>query len=135
MTRPRLIFVYNADSGLFNTVTDIAHKILSPSTYACNLCALTHGHFKVREEWVNFLERLDADCEFLHRDEFHAQYGLDNLRLPAVFEKVSGKLELLIDAQTLHDCSSLDELKKALNHITKHRTSTPRREQPDPHLP
>lgn len=32
--RPTLIFVYNADSGLFNTVTDIAHKVLSPGPVA-----------------------------------------------------------------------------------------------------
>ena len=124
--RPQLLFVYNADSGLFNTVADIAHKILSPSSYTCNLCALTYGYFKGREEWVSFLKTLDVDCEFLHRDEFYERYGLDNLMLPAVFEKVPGKLELLIDAQTLRDCSSLGELKEALNQATTHRTSTPR---------
>ena len=46
----KLIFIYNADSGLFNTVTDIAHKIFSPETYSCNLCALTHDYFTVRDE-------------------------------------------------------------------------------------
>lgn len=50
LMRPHWLFVYNADSGLFNTATDIAHKILLPETYACNLCALTHGHFKIHEE-------------------------------------------------------------------------------------
>ena len=29
-----LLFVYNADSGLFNTMADIGHKLLSPETYA-----------------------------------------------------------------------------------------------------
>ena len=108
--RPRLLFVYNADSGLFNTVTDIAHKILSPATYTCDLRALTHGHFKGRKEWVNFLETLDADGEFLHRDEFYAKYDQLDAVLPAVFRMDSGKPILWIDSDTLHSCVSLDEL-------------------------
>jgi len=28
----QLVFVYNADSGMFNTLTDIAHKVFSPKT-------------------------------------------------------------------------------------------------------
>ncbi len=27
-----LLFVYNADSGLFNTLGDIGHKLFSPNT-------------------------------------------------------------------------------------------------------
>lgn len=112
--RPTLLFVYNADRGLFNTVTDIAHKILSPQTYSCNLCALTHGHFKVREDWVKFLETLDADCEFLHRDEFTARYGPLNVALPAIFRKTVTGLQPFIDAAMLRNCASLDELKRLL---------------------
>lgn len=112
--RPRLLFVYNADSGLFNTVADIAHKILSPSTYACNLCALTHGHFKVREDWVNFLNTLDAECDFLHRDEFHAKYGRADIALPAIFEMTTGEPMLFVDAATLNACTSLYQLSSIL---------------------
>lgn len=112
--RPTLLFVYNADSGLFNTVTDIAHKVLSPQTYACNLCALTHGHFRVREAWVNFLQTLNADCEFLHRDEFQALYPQSSSVLPAVFKKTTDGLELWIDAEALRNCASLDELQQEL---------------------
>lgn len=57
---PQLVFVYNADSGLFNTVTDIAHKIISPSTYSCQLCTLTHSYFSVKKDWTDFLAELDA---------------------------------------------------------------------------
>jgi hypothetical protein len=112
--RPQLVFVYNADSGLFNTATDIAHKLLSPSTYACNLCALTHDTFKVREEWTSFLNTLDADLEFLHRDEFHKRYPHIQAALPAVFKKTQDRLEPLLDAETLRNCESLTELKQTL---------------------
>lgn len=112
--RQRLVFVYNADSGLFNTVTDIAHKILSPGTYACRLCALTHDHFTVRRDWVEFLGRLDADCEFLHRDELASRYGIRDVELPAIFLWQADGLHPWIDAATLRACASLDELKTLL---------------------
>lgn len=114
LMRTSLVFVYNADSGLFNTVTDIAHKILSPGTYVCNLCALTHGTFKVREDWANFLKTLNAGCEFLHRDEFHARYSQVDVALPAVFKKMPDGLEQWLDAETLLECTSLDELQRIL---------------------
>lgn len=113
--RPHLIFAYNADSGLFNTVTDIAHKILSPDTYSCNLCALTHGHFKVREEWVRFLETLDADCDFLHRDELRETYPMDDIKLPAIFMEQDGQLSVLVDADTIAGIQSIDQLVTTLN--------------------
>jgi hypothetical protein len=110
-----LIFVYNADSGLFNTVTDIAHKILSPRTYTCQLCALTHGYFSVRQEWVGFLESLQIECQFLHRDEFKQTYQQDADELPAIFlHNGEGKLELFADKRSIEACNDLDALKTLL---------------------
>lgn len=113
--RTQLIFVYNADSGLFNTVADIAHKILSPDTYACNLCALTHDHFTVRRDWVEFLKTLDADCEFLHRDELAERYGVRDVELPAILRRDGTGLQVWIDAATLRATASLDALKTLLS--------------------
>ena len=80
-----LLFVYNADSGLFNTMADIGHKLLSPETYACDLCALTHGYFSEKRQWREFVESLGPECEFLHRDQFRKCYPQDTTPLPAVF--------------------------------------------------
>lgn len=110
----KLIFVYNADSGLFNTVTDIAHKMLSPKTYSCNLCALTHGHFKIKEDWVNFLEKIDSELEFLHRDEFVQQYNYDNAELPAIFIEEENELSLWMDQSTINKIETLNDLKNAI---------------------
>lgn len=112
--RANLVFVYNADSGLFNTLTDIAHKILSPATYDCQLCALTHGNFRVRDEWVKFLGTLDADCEFLHRDEFIRHYGTINSALPVIFRKTADGLSVLVDTQTLQRTETLEALEALL---------------------
>ncbi len=109
--KKRLVFVYNADSGLFNTVTDIAHKILSPDTYACQLCSLTHGHFRVRREWVAFLENLDIKCRFLHRDEFQAEYGSDSIDPPTIYLEQGGTLTPWIGCKEIEACQNLDALK------------------------
>ena len=110
----KIIFVYNADSGLFNTVTDIAHKIFSPSTYACQLCALTHSHFSVKEEWQSFLKELSQPLEFLHKDEFLQAYPDKKFDYPVILQMNEAVLDVLIDANALSQCKSLDELKKLI---------------------
>ena len=106
----KLVFVYNADSGLFNTVSDIAHKILSPKTYACKLCALTHGYFSIRETWVSFLQQLDVECEFLHRDELVKQYGIENTEFPVIYENINGKLNVWVEKQKIEQFATIEEL-------------------------
>jgi hypothetical protein len=109
-----LIFVYNANSGMFNALTDIAHKIFSPETYACNLCALTHSNFGVRREWKEFIESLDVPTEFLHSDELKDGFGLEGVELPAVFIKKGGEPELLIGSDDINSCRTMDELKRLI---------------------
>ena len=99
-SRVELLFVYNADSGLFNTVADAAHKILSPSTYSCNLCKVTYGWFTERSQWRRFVESLDVQCSFLHRDELQRRHPeLSGEPLPAVFRVVDGKAARCVDAE------------------------------------
>lgn len=106
----KLLFVYNADSGLFNALTDIAHKLISPETYQCNLCNLTHGYFAARDEWIHFLQDLDAEIRFLHRDEYIKQYGQPDAELPAIFvESADGHL-LWVDKKVINNLSSTDAL-------------------------
>ena len=109
-----MVFVYNADSGFFNALTDTAHKIFSPQTYECNLCALTYGNFYMNGEWKTFLESLKVNREFLHRDELLKQYQLKDVELPAIFFKNNGNLELAIAANKINDCQNLDELKRLI---------------------
>ena len=110
--RAALVFVYNADSGVFNTLADVAHKIFSPQTYACNLCALTHSTFGMRDEWKRFLDGLDRPLEFLHADELAARYGLSGVPLPAIFRREGESLKVLADADAVNACRTLDDLKR-----------------------
>ena len=113
---PALVFVYNADSGLFATVTDMAHKVFSPQTYQCNLCALTYSTFWMRKSWRVFLESLERPFEFLHADELNSVYHISGVPLPAVFKKDAEGLKLLIDADSINQCRTIDELKELIRY-------------------
>lgn len=105
-----LTFVYNADSGFMNTLIDSAHKVLHPETYACGLCALTHGMFGERLAWKDFRARhANVGMEFLHRDEFE-RANEKSLTYPVIL-KDGG---VLLNAEDLAGLSSLDALIKRL---------------------
>ena len=111
--KPGLVFVYNADSGLFNALSDAAHKIFSPRTYQCNLCALTHSPLGMRGEWKQFLDGLgDVPLEFLHADELRARYGVAGVPLPAIFKRGDENVEVLIGAEAINACRTLGDLKQ-----------------------
>lgn len=111
-----LIFVYNADSGLYNALGDIAHKIISPRSYPCNLCAITYSISGMRHEWEQFLRTLNTPYEFLHRDELKGRYSVEGFRLPAVFKKEGEGLEVWIDASAINSCRNLDDLKQIITN-------------------
>ncbi len=110
----KLVFVYNAKSGVFNALADFAHKALSPETYACNLCAITHSNFGMRGEWKEFLGGLDARVELLHSDELEKKYSISGVPLPAVFRVRDGGLETWLDAEAINACRTLGDLKRLI---------------------
>ena len=111
----QLLFVYNADAGFFNMVTDIAHKIFSPATYPCSLCDLTYGILKIRPEWEQFVQNAPVPFVFLHKDEFLSAYpDLKNTVLPVVLllhEKGSSEL---ISAAELDGFKSVEALSQVI---------------------
>jgi len=108
----KIIFVYNADSGRINNWFDIGHKLLSPDTYACNLCSLTHGVFAEREEWKRYRDSIDAELVFLHKDEFEkANDPGTSIRYPIILKELeSGELEVLVSTEEINSLNNLDEL-------------------------
>jgi len=105
-----IIFVYNADSGLLNAMKDWAHKIVSPESYPCSLCALTYDNLGMRRPWREFIKELGYEVEFLHRDELEETYGVKDVLLPAAFIRQDGKLDLWVTSEAMDACNSLDEL-------------------------
>ena len=108
--KPSLVFVYNADTGLFSVVTDYAHKILSPKTYPCNLCAITYGSMGMNKKWKHFIEHLEFPVEFLHRDEFVKQHNDKDVQLPAAFVQEDEGITLLATHSEINACGSVEDL-------------------------
>ena len=110
-----LIFVYNADSEFFSLVSDFAHKIISPETYACNLCKLTYGNFFIKKDWKDFIENLRIEKLFYHKDQFCQKYpDFAGLKLPAVLVFRNGTISEIIGAEELNRLNSLNDLKNLL---------------------
>ena len=110
----KLIFVYNADSGLFNSLSDTAHKLFSPETYSCNLCAITYGSLGMKKEWKEFLNSINIPMEFLHRNELTDKYGINSFDLPVILIKENGTPQVLINSELINACKSIDDLKELI---------------------
>ncbi|MBG7601783.1 MAG: GTPase [Gammaproteobacteria bacterium] len=104
----KLIFVYNANSGKLNTLFDIAHKLLSPETYQCDLCSLTHGALSEKQAWKEFRERTGLNMVFLHKDEFE-QLHKKSFNYPVIL-KQADSIDLLLNADEISQVKSVDGL-------------------------
>jgi len=111
----KLVFVYNADSGIFSSIKDSIHKSISPKTYGCNLCGLTYGRVSMKDEWKTFINNLSFETVFLHKDEFRKKYPkYARMFYPAVFKKEGTNLFPFISADEINKQKSLEELKKLI---------------------
>ncbi len=105
MNPEKLIFIYNADSGLRNVLLDGAHKIFSPATYDCSLCALTFGAFAENKAWKKFRKETDLDMEFLHKNEFQKAYASKfghKFSFPIVLVSSASDFEVLVSTEELN---------------------------------
>lgn len=108
----KLIFVYNADSSLFNQVGDLVHKTISPKTYQCNLCGLTYSGVSMKSDWKDFIDSLPIKTEFLHKDEFLRQYpDRQNTAFPIAFIKDDNSLTEFITTEEINQQKNLEGLK------------------------
>lgn len=107
--RRELVFVYNANSGALSKLFDAGHKLVSPSTYPCSLCALTYGAVSMRRAWANFIRSLPHDVRFAYRDDLERE-RVAVPSLPALLESRDGTWITLLDRSQIAACVSLDEL-------------------------
>jgi len=117
----KLIFVYNADSGLKNAIKDSAHKILSPKTYQCKLCDLTYGPFKEKRKWKAFRKNSSIEMQFLHADEFEKLYKSKfrpSFTLPVILIENQYDLDILISHEGLDEIDSVDHLIHKIKEVT-----------------
>ncbi len=111
-----LVFVWNADAGMFNAVRDSLHKWISPETYSCRLCELTHGFSSAKREWKNFLEDFERPAFFYYRDTFRAsgiQVSFPEA-FPLVLQLKKDLWKVLLTPRDLEEIASLEALITAL---------------------
>ena len=109
----KLLFVYNANSGLRSAILDSAHKILSPGTYECKLCDITFGVLSENRAWKDFRQNSDLELEFLHKDEFEKEYASKfgySLEFPVVLVADQGELQMFISAKEFEGLSDAQDL-------------------------
>lgn len=112
----RLLFVYNARPGLLNGMADSFHKALSPASYPCGLCALTHGFFTMRRPWKDWLHQLRLPHQFLYRDAFRQAWpDQRDLALPIIALIREGRLEPVVSASEFREMASLEVLISTLD--------------------
>lgn len=109
-----IIFVYNADNGIINSVKDYFHKVISPKDYACNLCALTYNALGMKSEWKKAIEKTGMKTEFMHRNEFLKKYK-KSFDLPIILIKIGDEMEVLVSAKEIKNSKSLQELIDIIN--------------------
>ena len=108
----RLVFVFNAEAGLAHGLLDSIHKIISPSTYPCALCAITHGAVSMRRAWRLWLQRIDLPAQFFHRSDFRRAWPNERLDLPAILLEQNGQLTTLFAAD---EFSGVDDVNRLIS--------------------
>ena len=117
-----LVFIFNADSGAINSIKDFFHKMVKPSTYECNLCAVTFGNFGMKKDWKEYIAEVEEDIntEFLHRDEFEEYYPqVKNAKYPSAYYRKGDELKLFISQEEMDSMGSMDELKDLVDKRLK----------------
>lgn len=115
-----LFFVYNANSGMLNLAFDSIHKLLSPTTYSCYLCSITHGYFGEVKAWKTFINQSDLSIEYYHKDEWKTAFPEVKEQLknqyPVIYIRNYGHIEVLLSAEDIKGMD-IEDLIMFLNHI------------------
>ena len=92
---------------------DSLHKVVNPSAYSCKLCELTYSAIEEKKVWKKFHKDLDAETEFLHKDEFQKLYASKfgfKFEFPLILAQNNKGLEVLISKNEFSDIRSTEEL-------------------------
>jgi len=113
-----LIFIYNAKSGLVNEFLDFAHKIVSPSTYNCNLCAISYGNFTMKKKWSDYISSLPVRSTFTYKDKV-SEYGYNNIELPSIIFRNGSRSKVIISSKEINKLKKIDQLINILSDRLK----------------
>lgn len=111
-----LIFVYNAKSSVYSRLFDYAHKAISPTTYLCNLCKLTHSNFGEHIKWKEFKKEFKTKIIFLHKDEFEQKHNR-SFDYPIIILEDESKLKPIFNPNKIEKFENTEELISELKNI------------------
>ncbi|PCE66368.1 GTPase [Sediminicola luteus] len=114
----QLLFVYNAEPGLGHALVDSLHKWLSPGTYSCSLCALTHGGFGKKKDWAEYLDNIPLPKRFVYKDAFIKEFG--TRQVPAIYLEHNQNLHSLITAEQLQTTDLLGLMETLTTQLKKY---------------
>lgn len=111
----KLLFIYNSNSGIINALFDTGHKLFSPTTYQCSLCALTYDVFKENAVWKTFRTESNITMEFYHKDEFKMKFPNIKMIYPVILKLEGHQLTTVINNEVLNDILNVENLIERLN--------------------
>ena len=115
-----LVFVCNANPGIWNAFMDSICKVGSPQNYLCSLCKITHDKTGVKKEWNEFINNISIKTTFLHRNEWNQN---NNQELPSVFISVH-KTEVMLNSVQPKDLDLPTLIYLAKKHITRMKSDS-----------
>ena len=99
------------DGGWLNALADMVHKLVSPATYPCSLCALTYGWVAMHGRWRRFLGGLPQAKAFHHKDDFALALPGLAVPLPAILlAEGEAPPQVLVSAAELDALPDLETL-------------------------
>ncbi len=105
-----LQFIYNAKSGWFNSIFDTVHKMISPESYECNLCKLTHDSFTEKKKFKEL--KANYNVTLWHIDDYELKYHRESDYPLIIFRDLSGNELYRIESYTINEINSISELEK-----------------------
>jgi len=113
-----LQFIYNAKNGWANSIIDLVHKNISPETYQCNLCKITHGAFTENKKFKEFKKKYKITL--WHIGDYELKYNRESAYPLIIFRDVSGNEVNRIESHTINEIKNVAELEKHIM-IFKHK--------------
>ena len=111
-----LIIIYNVKSGFVNEMIDFAHKIVSPKTYECNLCAISYNTFTKKKRWSDYINSLPIKSVFTYKNKVSSlDKELSNLEFPTILFRNGVELNEIISRNEINSINNINQLISLLN--------------------
>ncbi len=110
-------FIYNAKNGVANSLFDLAHKIISPDTYECNLCKITHGALIENKKFKELKRKYNITL--WHIDDYESKFGKEKSYPLIIFRNESGDEISRINREVINSIINIDELEQIIIRLNK----------------